>query len=53
VSADGASRNQRCTSAKQVADFNGIPVVFRCEREEGHPGIHVANQDDPWKAFQW
>ncbi len=50
---DRTERPQRCTSAKPVGDFRGIPVVLRCEREEGHPGIHVANEGQPWKAYRW
>ncbi len=50
---DRTARPQRCTSAKPVANFHGIPVVLRCEREEGHRGIHLANEGDTWKSYQW
>lgn len=43
----------RCTSAIRVGNFASIPMVLRCEREDGHPGIHEANRGQAFRAYQW
>jgi hypothetical protein len=47
---------QRCTSARQVGTYSGIPVALRCDREAGHRGVHTSTATDGTGTahpFQW